>query len=70
MKKTRKPEVKLEVDRAGDRSLGVAGLMESARIFVEPGRDSGCLGQQTDLSIMSLAIRLHKVSAIFFIYVL
>lgn len=39
MKKTRKPEVKLVVDRAVDRSFGVAGLMEiSARIFVEPGR--------------------------------
>lgn len=28
MKKSRKPEVKLEVDRAVDRSLGVAGLKE------------------------------------------
>jgi hypothetical protein len=55
MKKARKPEVKLEVDRAVDRSLGVAGLKEIGSDICgawEAWRVcSGCLGQQTDGSI-------------------
>lgn len=43
MEKTRKPEVKLEVDRAVDRSLGVAGLREIGSDICGAWEGSGCL---------------------------
>lgn len=69
MEKTRKPEVKLEVDRAVDRSVGVAGLREIGSDICGAWEGSGCLAQPNRWisRIMALAIRLHKVSAIFFI---
>jgi hypothetical protein len=71
MKKARKPEVKLEVDRAVDRSWGVAGLKEIGSDICgawEAWEGIWWMPRATNrwiYQIMVLAIRLHKVSAIF-----